>query len=35
MIIGRIEPARGVVSEAKGKGTAEAVHYVGQFRCAP
>jgi phosphoribosylformylglycinamidine cyclo-ligase len=32
MIIGRIAPARGVLSEAKGKGQAEAVHYVGQLR---
>ena len=32
MIIGRVVPARGVVSDAKGKGTAEAVHYVGQLR---
>ena len=32
MIIGRIAPARGVLSEAKGKGQAEAVHYTGQLR---
>jgi phosphoribosylformylglycinamidine cyclo-ligase len=32
MIIGRIAPARGVTSDAKGKGQAEAVHYVGQLR---
>ncbi|MFN3746674.1 MAG: phosphoribosylformylglycinamidine cyclo-ligase [Hyphomicrobiaceae bacterium] len=32
MIIGRIAPARGILSEAKGKGRAEAVHYVGQLR---
>ncbi len=35
MIIGRIEAARGVVSEAKGKGAAEAVHYIGNLRCVP
>jgi phosphoribosylformylglycinamidine cyclo-ligase len=32
MIIGRLAPARGVLSEAKGKGAAEAVHYTGQLR---
>ena len=34
MIIGRVAPARGVVSEAKGKGAAEAVDYIGQLRFA-
>jgi phosphoribosylformylglycinamidine cyclo-ligase len=30
VVIGEIEPGRGVKSQAKGKGEAEAVHYVGQ-----
>jgi phosphoribosylformylglycinamidine cyclo-ligase len=34
MIIGRVAPARGVVSEAKGKGAAEAVDYIGHLRFA-
>ncbi len=32
MIIGRIAPPRGVLSDAKGKGQTEAVHYTGQLR---
>ncbi len=35
MCIGRVAPARGVLSEAKGKGQAEAVDYAGQLRFAP
>jgi phosphoribosylformylglycinamidine cyclo-ligase len=31
--IGAIEPARGVKSEAKGKGEAEAVRYSGRLEC--
>ncbi len=34
MIIGRIAPPRGVLSDAKGKGQTEAVHYTGQLRYA-
>jgi phosphoribosylformylglycinamidine cyclo-ligase len=34
MIIGRITPPRGVLSDAKGKGQTEAVHYTGQLRYA-
>jgi phosphoribosylformylglycinamidine cyclo-ligase len=32
--IGELEPGRGVKSQAKGKGEAEAVRYSGQFACA-
>jgi phosphoribosylformylglycinamidine cyclo-ligase len=28
-VIGCVEPGRGIMSEAKGKGLAEAVHYIG------
>jgi phosphoribosylformylglycinamidine cyclo-ligase len=31
VIVGTIEPGRGVKSSAKGKGTAEAVHYSGRL----
>lgn len=30
-VLGAVEPARGVKSEAKGKGLAEAVHYTGRL----
>ena len=32
VVIGAIEPGRGIKSQAKGKGEAEAVHYVGAPR---
>ena len=35
ILIGEIEPGRGVKSSAKGKGEAEAVHYVGKLGFAP
>jgi phosphoribosylformylglycinamidine cyclo-ligase len=31
-VLGAMEPARGIKSEAKGKGLAEAVHYMGRLR---
>jgi phosphoribosylformylglycinamidine cyclo-ligase len=31
-VLGAVGPARGVKSEAKGKGLAEAVHYVGRLK---
>ncbi len=31
-VMGAVEPGRGVLSEAKGKGLAEAVHYVGRLQ---
>ncbi|MGE0767876.1 MAG: phosphoribosylformylglycinamidine cyclo-ligase [Hyphomicrobiaceae bacterium] len=30
-VLGKVEPARGIKSDAKGKGLAEAVHYVGRL----
>jgi len=32
IVMGRVEPGRGIMSEAKGKGMAEAVHYTGRLR---
>jgi phosphoribosylformylglycinamidine cyclo-ligase len=32
--IGELEPGRGVKSQAKGKGEAEAVRYSGRIACA-